>query len=91
MDAGAVDLGDPGAPQIAERGDQRVQVGGEIGRRARQGERLPVEEALEGPRAHDLGLGLGHPVYDLVYVALAERLVSALRGTRWAHLVEALG
>lgn len=52
-------------------------------------------------RAHDLGVTLGHPVYDLIYLALAERdggilvtaderLLKAVKGTRWADLVERL-
>ena len=52
-------------------------------------------------RAHDLALALAHPVYDMLYLAVAEqtggvlvtadeRLVRAVQGTRWASSVERL-
>lgn len=52
-------------------------------------------------RAHDLAVTLTHPVYDMIYLALAERedaivvtaderLVRALMNTRWAAYVELL-
>lgn len=62
---------------------------------------IDPDEALE-VRALEMGLELGHPVYDCLYLALSERtgctlvtadgrFLKALRATSYALRVEALG
>jgi len=61
---------------------------------------LRASEAL-APRAFEIARALGHPIYDCLYLAMAEaehmplitadaRLQKAVTGTPWRHLVSVL-
>ena len=83
---------------------------GELAGSAEIGERLAdvaryvrtIDETPLMPRALEIGVDLGHPIYDCVYLALAEseedelltadvRFVTAVRGTQYQGRVRELG